>query len=143
MTTIFANLQAVRERISRAAQQANITRAAIRQPLGSNARVTIAVVDAVGVVLGIFRQQDAPVFGFDVAVQKARTAAFFSSTNAAAQLRSAGFGSYVDRAAAVRVAEVSCLNGRLPSVDFSPLIGLGLACYAPKLCHLLVDGGIL
>jgi uncharacterized protein GlcG (DUF336 family) len=86
--------------ISRAAQQANITRAAIRQPLGSNARVTIAVVDAAGVVLGAFRQQDAPVFGFDVAVQKARTAAFFSTANAATQLRAAGFGSYMDRAAA-------------------------------------------
>ncbi|HEY6659485.1 MAG TPA: heme-binding protein [Pyrinomonadaceae bacterium] len=86
--------------ISHAAQQANITRAAIRQPLGSNARVTIAVVDTAGVVLAIFRQQDAPVFGFDVAVQKARTAAFFSSANAATALRSAGLGSYVDRAAA-------------------------------------------
>lgn len=86
--------------ISRAAQQSNITRAAIRQPLGSNARVSIAVVDTAGVVLGVFRQQDAPVFGFDVAVQKARTAAFFSSPNAAASLRTAGFGSYVDRAAA-------------------------------------------
>src|SRR6185436_2800543 len=32
--------------ITHAAQQANITRAAIRQPLGSNARVTIAVVNA-------------------------------------------------------------------------------------------------
>jgi uncharacterized protein GlcG (DUF336 family) len=86
--------------ISRAAQQANITRAAIRQPLGSNARVTIAVVDTAGVVLGVFRQQDAPVFGFDVAVQKARTAAFFSGANAATALRAAGFGTYVDRAAA-------------------------------------------
>ena len=86
--------------IARAAQQANITRAAIRQPLGSNARVTIAVVDTAGVVLGVFRQLDAPVFGFDVAVQKARTAAFFSSSSAASSLRTAGFGSYVDRAAA-------------------------------------------
>ena len=63
--------------ITRAAQQANITRAAMRQPLGGNARVSIAVVDTAGVVLGVFRQQDAPVFGFDVSVQKARTAAFF------------------------------------------------------------------
>lgn len=86
--------------ISHAAQQANITRAAIRQPLGSNARVTIAVVDTAGVVLGIFRQQDAPVFGFDVAVQKARTAAFFSGPNASTSLRAAGFGSYADRALA-------------------------------------------
>jgi uncharacterized protein GlcG (DUF336 family) len=84
--------------ITHAAQQANITRAAIRQPLGSNARVTMAVVDTAGTVLGVFRQQDAPVFGFDVAVQKARTAAFFSGANAATSLRAAGFGSYVDRA---------------------------------------------
>src|SRR5947207_2072074 len=86
--------------ISHAAQQANITRAAIRQSLGSNARVSIAVVDTNGVVLGVFRQQDAPVFGFDVSVQKARTAAFYSSANAGTLLRGAGFGSYVDRAAA-------------------------------------------
>jgi uncharacterized protein GlcG (DUF336 family) len=86
--------------ISHAAQQANITRAAIRQPLGSNARVSIAVVDTQGRVLGLFRQEDAPVFGFDVSVQKARTAAFFSAANAATLLRGAGFGSYADRAAA-------------------------------------------
>jgi uncharacterized protein GlcG (DUF336 family) len=86
--------------VSHAAQQANITRAAIRQPLGSNARVSIAVVDANGVVLGLFRQTDAPVFGFDVSVQKARTAAFYSSAGAGAALRAGGFGSYVDRAAA-------------------------------------------
>ena len=86
--------------ISHAAQQANITRGAIRQPLGSNARVTIAVVDTAGVVLGVFRQQDAPMFGFDVAVQKARSAAFFSGPNAGTNLRAGGLGSYVDRAIA-------------------------------------------
>ncbi|MGH8743196.1 MAG: heme-binding protein, partial [Burkholderiales bacterium] len=86
--------------IARAAQQANITRAAIRQPLGSNARVTIAVVDASGTVLGVFRQLDAPVFGFDVSVQKARTAAFYSNATAGIFLNAAGFGSYVARAAA-------------------------------------------
>ncbi len=86
--------------IAHAAQQANITRAAIRQPLGSNARVTIAVVDAGGRVLGVFRQLDAPVFGFDVSVQKARTAAFYSNAGAAALLNGAGFGNYVGRAAA-------------------------------------------
>ena len=99
--------------ISHAAQQANITRAAIRQPLGSNARVSIAVVDTAGVVLGVFRQQDAPVFGYDVAVQKARTAAFFSSANAATTLRTAGFGSYVDRAA----ADGLLLNGAVAFSD--------------------------
>ncbi|HYY98653.1 MAG TPA: heme-binding protein [Pyrinomonadaceae bacterium] len=86
--------------ISQAAQQANITRAAIRQPLGSAARVSITVVDADGNVLGVFRTTDAPVFGFDVSAQKARTAAFFSNRNAATLLRGAGLGTYVDRAAA-------------------------------------------
>lgn len=86
--------------IAHAAQQANITRAAIRQPLGSNARVSIAVVDAAGTVLGIFRTSDAPVFGFDVSVQKARSAAFFSGATAAATLRSSGLATYADRALA-------------------------------------------
>ncbi|HEX8283867.1 MAG TPA: heme-binding protein [Pyrinomonadaceae bacterium] len=86
--------------VNQAAQQADITRAAIRQPLGSAARVSIAVVDVDGKVLGVFRTTDAPVFGFDVSVQKARTATFFSNRNAAALLRGAGFGSYVDRASA-------------------------------------------
>jgi uncharacterized protein GlcG (DUF336 family) len=85
--------------IGQAAQQADITRAAIRQPLGSAARVSVSVVDVEGNVLGIFRTTDAPVFGFDVSVQKARTAAFYSNRNAATLLRGAGFGSYVDRAA--------------------------------------------
>lgn len=86
--------------ISHAAQQANITRAAIRQPLGSAARVSIAVVDVNGRVLGIFRTSDAPVFGFDVSVQKARGAVLASRADAATLLRGAGLGSYVDRAAA-------------------------------------------
>ena len=99
--------------ISHAAQQANITRAAIRQPLGSNARVSITVVDTNGVVLGIFRLQDAPVFGFDVSAQKARTAAFYSNANAAALLRGAGQGSYVDRAASDGLS----LNGTVAFSD--------------------------
>lgn len=99
--------------ISRAAQQANITRAAIRQPLGSNARVSIAVVDAEGRVLGLFRQQDAPVFGFDVSVQKARGAVFASRADAATTLRANGFGSYVDRAATDGLA----LNGAVAFSD--------------------------
>ncbi|MGH9967219.1 MAG: heme-binding protein [Pyrinomonadaceae bacterium] len=99
--------------ISHAAQQANITRAAIRQPLGSNARVSIAVVDTEGRVLGLFRQQGAPVFGFDVSVQKARAAAFFTRADAASTLRTAGFGSYVDRAASDGLA----LNGTVAFSD--------------------------
>jgi uncharacterized protein GlcG (DUF336 family) len=85
--------------MTHAIQQANITRAAIRQPLGSNGRVTITVVDLSGTVLGLFRQLDAPVFGFDVSVQKARTAVFFSRSDAGSLLSAAGFGSYASRAA--------------------------------------------
>jgi uncharacterized protein GlcG (DUF336 family) len=49
-------------------------------------------------VLGIFSTIDAPIFGFDVCVQKARTAAFFSKASAAGQLRGRGMGRYVDAA---------------------------------------------
>jgi uncharacterized protein GlcG (DUF336 family) len=88
--------------IVQAAAQAFITRAAIRQPLNSAAEVNIAVVDTDGKVLGIFSTPDAPMFGFDVCVQKARTAALFSNASAAAQLRAAEGGRiarYVDAAA--------------------------------------------
>jgi uncharacterized protein GlcG (DUF336 family) len=61
-------------------------RAQIRQPLDSRAQVTISVVDTNGVPLGIVRSPDAPIFGTDVSLQKARTAAFFSNAAAGAQL---------------------------------------------------------
>ncbi len=61
-------------------------RAQIRQPLDSRAQVSISVVDTRGVALGLVRSPDAPVFGIDVALQKARTAAFFSGSHAAADL---------------------------------------------------------
>jgi uncharacterized protein (TIGR03437 family) len=88
--------------ITQAAQQAARTRAAIRRPLGSPAEVNIAVVDTNGVVLGLFSTADAPIFGFDVSVQKARTAAFYSSPSAGTLLRSAEggkFAKYADAAA--------------------------------------------
>lgn len=91
---------------------ANRVRGAIRQPIGSNARVTISVVDTDGDVLGIFRQLDAPVFGLDVAVQKARSSNFFARPDAGAKITAAGFTSYVSRATADGIG----LNG---SVAFS------------------------
>ncbi|HYD23412.1 MAG TPA: heme-binding protein [Croceibacterium sp.] len=65
-------------------------RAQIRRPLDSRAQVTISLVDTRGQVLGIVRSPDAPVFGIDVSLQKARTANFFSGAFAAAQLAGAG-----------------------------------------------------
>lgn len=96
-----------------AAGIANITRAGIRQPIGSNARVNISVVDTDGRVLGFFRQFDAPVFGFDVSVQKARSVNFMSRPDAAMKLTAAGFGSYVTRANADNIA----LNGTIAFSD--------------------------
>lgn len=68
---------------------ASRTRAAIRTPRDTSARVSIFVVDDLGNPLGFVRSQDAPVFGADVALQKARTAAFFSSADAGAKLSAA------------------------------------------------------
>ncbi len=64
-------------------------RAQIRQPLDSRAQVTISLVDTRGQVLGIVRSPDAPIFGIDVSLQKARTANFFSGRFAAADLNAA------------------------------------------------------
>ncbi len=82
-------------------------RAQIRRPLNSHAQVTISVVDDNGEVLGIVRTPDAPVFGTDVSLQKARTAALFSNTEAESDLRAAGtnvlgvdIGDFVDAAQA-------------------------------------------
>lgn len=61
-------------------------RAQIRRPLDSRAEVTISLVDTYGNVLGIVRSPDAPIFGTDVSLQKARTVAFFSNKVAATQL---------------------------------------------------------
>jgi len=61
-------------------------RAQIRQPLDSRAQVTISLVDTRGQVLGLVRSPDAPIFGIDVSLQKARTAAFFSGKQAANDL---------------------------------------------------------
>jgi uncharacterized protein GlcG (DUF336 family) len=61
-------------------------RAQIRNPQNSLAQVSISVVDTHGSVLGLVRAPDAPIFGIDVALQKARTAAFFSNAAAGAQL---------------------------------------------------------
>jgi uncharacterized protein GlcG (DUF336 family) len=81
--------------LGQGAKQTSLTRAAIRQPLGSNARVSITVVDLDGSPLGFFQNDDAPNFGMDVSAQKARTANFFSSATAGDDLRKAGFAAYL------------------------------------------------
>ncbi|MCC6908415.1 MAG: heme-binding protein [Phycisphaerales bacterium] len=81
-------------------------RAAIRRDRPQIAQVTVSVVDVDGNLLGSFRSADAPVFGFDVSVQKARTAAMFSRDDAGALLSAAeggAFATFVDNAATLGV----------------------------------------
>jgi len=99
--------------VAQAATQAQATRAAIRVPLGSQARVSIAVVDTNGKILGLFRTTDAPIFGYDVSVQKARTVSFFSQSQAATELNADSQGSFVTAAA----ADGLLLNGTVAFSD--------------------------
>jgi len=88
-----AEVQAI---LAQALSVANRSRAQIRQPAGSQARVSISVVDSNGVILGVVRTRDAPMFGIDVSLQKARTATFFSSASAAAALNGVPPATYLN-----------------------------------------------
>jgi uncharacterized protein GlcG (DUF336 family) len=79
-------------------QTASRLRAAIREPEGSVAQVSVFVVDTAGIPLGALGTPDAPFFGLDVAAQKARVSAFFSGHTAGNDLRAAGLGRFVDAA---------------------------------------------
>ncbi len=75
------SLAQVQQIINQAVAQADKTRAAIRRPIGSPARVFITVVDIDGTVLGIHRTRDATLFSYDVSAQKARTVVAYSRTD--------------------------------------------------------------
>ena len=85
-------------------------RAQIRQPLDSRIQVNISVVDTNGAILGMVRSPDAPIFGADVSLQKARTVNFFSNKLAANDLTAAGLGSFVTRARTF-LGDASALTG--------------------------------
>jgi uncharacterized protein GlcG (DUF336 family) len=81
----------VRRILWQGARRADITRGAIRRPIGLPMQCWITVVDTNGALLGVFRfKEDATLFSFDVAVQKARTAMFFSDANVAWSTRGVG-----------------------------------------------------
>ena len=87
----------VRAIISAAAERASRTRAAIRLPIGTAAHVWVSIVGnprkagAPPPILGVFRVGEAPIFSWDVSVQKARTAVFFSNSQLAQSSRTVGF----------------------------------------------------
>src|SRR5271163_4058551 len=62
----------VNEIIMNAVATANITRAVIRLPPSSPARMSIAVSDLDGTLLGLYRMPDGTIFSVDVAASKAR-----------------------------------------------------------------------
>ena len=71
--------QEVRQIIDRAIAASNETRAVIRLPLGSKARMVIAVADLDGTILALHRMEDATFFSVDVALAKSRNVFYFSS----------------------------------------------------------------
>ena len=84
--TVLANAEAT----------ANVTRAAIRLPIGSRARMVIAVADLDGTIIGLRRMQDSTVFSIDVAASKARNMVYFnSSARTAADLNQVPMGTAV------------------------------------------------
>lgn len=64
--------------IANAVATANQTRALIRLPLGSRAKMAIAVSDLDGTIIGLYRMSDTTVFSIDVAATKARNVIYFS-----------------------------------------------------------------
>jgi uncharacterized protein GlcG (DUF336 family) len=67
--------------ISAAVNEANLTRAVIRLPVGERAKMVISVADMDGAIIGLYRMTDATVFSIDVAVAKSRNVIYFSGPN--------------------------------------------------------------
>jgi len=103
----------VRALLEEAFKIMSAARAQIRRPLDSRAQVSISVVDTNGAVLGLVRSPDAPIFGTDVSLQKARTAMFFSAAFAAAELLGNPSADVSGRVAAARAffADPAALTG--------------------------------
>jgi uncharacterized protein GlcG (DUF336 family) len=74
-----------------AAARSDLVRAGIRRPIGTAMRCFVSVTDLDGTVLGAIRTPEATLFSLDVCIQKARTAAFFSTDTFAVTTRALGF----------------------------------------------------
>lgn len=108
VTTILGNAEA----------EANLTRAAIRLPPGSRARMVIAVADLDGTIIGLRRMDDSTVFSIDVAASKARNMVYFnSSARSAADLNNVPMG----KALTNRTISFGSQPLFPPGIDDSPL----------------------
>jgi uncharacterized protein GlcG (DUF336 family) len=102
--------------VAQSIDAARRTRAVIRLPLGSRARMVIAVADLDGSILALHRMADATVFSVDVAVAKARNVVYFSG---------AGAGDLPD------VPAGTAINNRTLSFGGQPLYPAGIDGTAP------------
>jgi uncharacterized protein GlcG (DUF336 family) len=67
--------------LTNAVNTANTTRASLRLPLDSTARMVIAVADVDGTLIGLHRMTDSTIFSIDVAASKARNMTYFNGPN--------------------------------------------------------------
>ncbi len=125
-STSGANLtpQEVFHIVAQAIAGANRTRAAIRLPPGSRARMAIAVADLDGRILAFHRMPDATLFSLDVAVAKARNVVYFSAGGPEA---GADLPGVAGRAASNRTINFTTQHLYPPGIDGSgpgPFLGL-------------------
>lgn len=111
--------------------EANRTRAAIRLPFNNTARMTFAVSDRNGNVLGVYRMPDSTVFSIDVAVSKARNIAYY---NNAALLQP------IDRIPGIPAG--TAITNRTIRYLSLPRFPEGIDGYPPGPFSILNDGGV-
>jgi uncharacterized protein GlcG (DUF336 family) len=92
----FLSTADVEQVLFQGVREANRVRAAIRRPIEVAAEVNLTCIDLSGRILGIVSTPDAPMFGFDVSAEKARSAVFFSRTDTDRMLNAAGLNKYTD-----------------------------------------------
>ena len=113
---------------------ANAARAQIRLPTNSQARVSLSVIDTNGEILGVVRTRDAPLFGTDVSLQKARATMFFSLGNAAAELSALPDARYLNAQGAATGATIKFADyvGATRSFFNSPTFLTGQVAITPR-----------
>ena len=75
------SLSEVQGIVANAIETAQLTRAAIRLPVGTRASMVISVADLDGTILALYRMTDSTIFSLDVALTKARNVVYFSGPN--------------------------------------------------------------
>jgi uncharacterized protein GlcG (DUF336 family) len=114
---------------------ANRARAQIRRPTNSQARVTISVVDTNGQVLALVRTRDAPIFGIDVSLQKARTASFFSGAFASSDVSALPRAAYLAANGALSGVQINLsdyLSATRTQLADSGLFSNGQIAWTPR-----------